>query len=69
MMWLQISVASGGSGGSSGGGSTGGTQSQDPEEDLWGQWGRLVNDWETWQKKKSLQLKVGWTLMLVFPFF
>nr|XP_027218012.1 ecotropic viral integration site 5 ortholog-like [Penaeus vannamei] len=53
----QISVASGGSGGSSGGGSTGGTQSQDPEEDLWGQWGRLVNDWETWQKKKSLQLK------------
>ncbi|XP_047480983.1 ecotropic viral integration site 5 ortholog-like isoform X3 [Penaeus chinensis] len=58
----QISVASGGSGGSSGGGSTGGgstggTASQDPEEDLWGQWGRLVNDWETWQKKKSLQLK------------
>ncbi|XP_066944610.1 ecotropic viral integration site 5 ortholog isoform X6 [Macrobrachium rosenbergii] len=56
----QISVASGGSGGSggsSGGGSTGGSQLQDPEEDLWGLWGRLVNDWETWNKKKSLQLK------------
>ncbi|XP_042207415.1 ecotropic viral integration site 5 ortholog-like isoform X1 [Homarus americanus] len=53
----QISVASGGSSGSSGGGSTGGSQLQDPEEDLWGLWGRLVNDWETWNKKKSLQLK------------
>ncbi|KAG7154430.1 Ecotropic viral integration site 5 ortholog-like, partial [Homarus americanus] len=36
-----ISVASGGSSGSSGGGSTGGSQLQDPEEDLWGLWGRL----------------------------
>lgn len=53
----QISVASGGSSGSSGGGSTGGSQLQDPEEDLWGLWGRLVNDWETWNKRKSLQLK------------
>ncbi|XP_069171325.1 ecotropic viral integration site 5 ortholog isoform X6 [Procambarus clarkii] len=53
----QISVASGGSSGSSGGGSTGGSQLQDPEEDLWGLWGRLVNDWETWNKKKSMQMK------------
>jgi len=52
----QISVASGGSGGSTGSGG-GGSQLQDPEEDLWGLWGRLVNDWETWNKKKSLQLK------------
>lgn len=53
----QISVASGGSSGSSGAGSTGGSQLQDPEEDLWGLWGRLVNDWETWNKRKSTQLK------------
>ncbi|KAK4304856.1 hypothetical protein Pmani_023213 [Petrolisthes manimaculis] len=53
----QISVASGGSSGSSGAGSTGGSQLQDPEEDLWGLWGRLVNDWETWNKRKNTQLK------------
>ncbi|KAG0720777.1 Ecotropic viral integration site 5-like protein [Chionoecetes opilio] len=53
----QISVASGGSSGSSGAGSTGCSQLQDPEEDLWGLWGRLVNDWETWNKRKSTQLK------------
>ncbi|XP_076048504.1 ecotropic viral integration site 5 isoform X3 [Oratosquilla oratoria] len=54
----QISVASGGSGGSSGGGSTGGSsQLQDPEEDLWGLWGRMVNEWETWSKKRTQQLK------------
>ncbi|KAB7506775.1 Ecotropic viral integration site 5 [Armadillidium nasatum] len=53
----QISVASGGSGGSSGGGSTGAAPLQDPEEDLWGLWGRLVNDWENWSKKKNAQLK------------
>ncbi|XP_050712480.1 ecotropic viral integration site 5 ortholog-like isoform X5 [Eriocheir sinensis] len=53
----QISVASGGSSGSSGAGSTGGSQLQDPEEDLWGLWGRLVSDWDAWNKRKCTQLK------------
>lgn len=61
MSFFQISVQSGGSGGSSGGGSSGigGGASQDPEEDLWGLWGRLVNDWENWNKKKNQQVKVN----------
>ena len=51
-------MASGGSGGSSGGGSTGAPALQDPEEDLWGMWGRLVNDYDNWNKKKNPQLRV-----------
>ncbi|RXG72682.1 hypothetical protein Avbf_02065 [Armadillidium vulgare] len=39
--------------GSSGGGSTGAAPLQDPEEDLWGLWGRLVNDWENWRPGKT----------------
>ena len=73
---MQISVASGasgGSGGSSGGGSSTGTAPgnplQDPEEDTWGFWGRVVNDWENWNKRKGPQLKVWYGSFLCIAAF
>jgi hypothetical protein len=31
--------------------------SQDGEEDVWGLWGQVVNDWENYSKKKNAYLK------------
>ena len=32
---------------------------ENAEEDLWGLWGKIINEWETWSKKKQPQLKVN----------
>ena len=31
---------------------------ENAEEDLWGLWGKIINEWETWSKRKQPQLKV-----------
>ena len=31
---------------------------ENAEEDLWVLWGKIINEWETWSKKKQPQLKV-----------
>lgn len=31
--------------------------SQDGEEDMWGLWGQVVNEWENYSKKKNTYLK------------
>jgi len=30
---------------------------ENAEEDLWGLWGKIINEWETWSKRKQPQLK------------
>merc|ERR1712223_1990063 len=30
---------------------------ENAEEDLWVLWGKIINEWETWSKKKQPQLK------------
>lgn len=42
----QISITSGGS-----------NFQENTEEDLWTLWGKIINEWETWSKKKQPQLK------------
>ena len=32
---------------------------ENTEEDLWTLWGKIINEWETWSKKKQPQLKVN----------
>ena len=33
--------------------------SQSSEEDLWVLWGKIINEWEIWTKKKAPQIKVS----------
>ena len=37
---------------------------ENAEEDLWVLWGKIINEWETWSKKKQPQLKVRTKLEL-----
>lgn len=34
------------------------------EEDTWILWGRIVNEWEEWRRKKDKLLKVGMRLVM-----
>ena len=38
---------------------------ENAEEDLWVLWGKIINEWETWSKKKQPQLKVKVTQIIV----
>ena len=49
----QISVTSGTSSGQ------GQDSTAEPEEDAWVVWGRVVNEWDFYWKKKQQQVKVG----------
>lgn len=44
----QISITSGGS-----------SFQENTEEDMWGLWGKIINEWESWSKKKQPQVKVS----------
>jgi hypothetical protein len=34
------------------------TEEKESEEDLWLHWGKIINEWDTWAKKRAPQVKV-----------
>ena len=42
---------------------------EETEEDLWITWGRIVNEWDTYWKKKNQVVRVSLEMILSFYFF